>query len=84
MKKEEIIEKIVNILILEILLPYKKNEFDSSKSLINDYGLDSIQIMELIVALEDEFKISFDEEGIDIEYFYSIDSLAKLIEKFIK
>ena len=79
--KNSVIKKINQILVDEILLPFKEKDIDPAQSLIKTYGMDSIQIMELLVCLEDEFKISFEEEDIDIEILNSVDSLSDFILK---
>ena len=81
---EAILHKIKRILIDELLLPFKEKDLDDKKSLIDDYGLDSIQIMELIFALEMEFEISISEEGITREVFETLQSLTDFVEKKIK
>ncbi|EKD25958.1 MAG: hypothetical protein ACD_79C01432G0007 [uncultured bacterium] len=81
MDKNKIIKKIKEILVDEILVPFKEKDIDSSESLIKTYGIDSIQMMELLVCLEDEFKVSFEEENIEIEILNSIDSLTDFILK---
>lgn len=42
-------------------------------SLINDLALDSIQILELIIAIEKEFGISCDPEELDLSLFDRMD-----------
>ena len=42
--------------------------------------LDSMAIVELIVALEDQFDIEFDEDDVTAEVFTSIGSLAAFID----
>lgn len=44
-------------------------------------GLDSIGILELVVGLEQEFDISFDDTELNIELFENIGSLVKHIDK---
>ncbi len=48
-------------------------------SLISDLALDSIQILELIIAIEKEFGISYDAEELDLSLFDNIDDTVKSI-----
>lgn len=42
-------------------------------------GLDSVGVLELVVGLEEEFKIFFDDSELSIEIFENIGSVAKYI-----
>jgi len=54
-------------------------EIKHNTSLINDLALDSIQILELIIAIEKEFGISCDPEELDLSLFDNIDDTVKFI-----
>ncbi|MFN0030182.1 MAG: acyl carrier protein [Acidimicrobiales bacterium] len=55
--------------------------FDSETRLLDSLPeLDSMAIVELIVALEDHFDIEFDESEVTAEVFTSIGSLSQFIE----
>lgn len=77
--KETVKNKIRQILVEEILLPYKIDEIKTDQNLIKQFGIDSIQLMELIVYLEDEYKVSFEEENLDINVLNSVDSIADFV-----
>ena len=51
------------------------------KTLVSDGLLDSLDIMNLIMKLEDAFEIEIDPEDVLSENFESIDSIATLVEK---
>ncbi len=69
--------------IIESLLTEIRPEFDFSKStnFIENGMLDSFDIVQLVVSLDDEFGISID--GLDIlpENFSSVDDIAELLIK---
>lgn len=52
-----------------------------STSLISDGILDSLDIMNLIMALEDEFDIEVDPEDVLSENFESIEAMFGLVKK---
>ena len=47
-------------------------------------GVDSVAMMELIVALENEFEVEFNDELIRIENFESVNSIAMLLIPLLK
>ncbi len=42
-------------------------------------NLDSIEIMEVVVALEEEFDIEFDSDELDDEIFASIETVCEIV-----
>lgn len=82
--KKEILEKIKDILKDEIMVQVSKKEITDNASLVKDIGLDSIQILELIIALENEFNIRIDDEDLNYEIFSCVKSLTDYIAKKVK
>lgn len=70
-------EKIVNI----ILQINPNINVEEGTCFTEDGYIDSMDIMEIIVEIEEEFGIEIAPENIVPEYFESIDSLLSLIEK---
>ena len=52
-----------------------------SSSLIDDEIIDSIELMEIISELEDEFEIEIDMENIVAENFNSVEAMVNLVTK---
>lgn len=69
--------------IVKVLIQIKK-EIEpnlNSSTLITDGLLDSLDIMNLIMELENEFEIEIDPEDVLSENFESVEAIAALIEK---
>ena len=49
--------------------------------LIEDLGMDSLALMNLVLDIEDEFDISFDDGDLSFENFNRIGDLRDIIEK---
>ena len=58
-------------------------EFDSSKSLIEDYGISSMQLINVIMLIESEFEIEFEDEYLLPENFITIESIADIVASII-
>ena len=56
------------------------DELDPSMDFIDDLNMDSIELVELIVSVEDEFDIEIDEDR--LEKVRSIGDVLDLLEEF--
>ena len=65
--------------ILELIKP--EVNFRDETSFIQENVLDSLDIIKLVVALEEEFSISIDTEEILPDNFESVEDISKLIKK---
>ena len=77
--KEELKEKLIKQLNLDDMSP---DDIKNDAPLFGDgLGLDSIDALEIIVLLDNDYgiRLSYPEEGKEV--FYSINSLAGFIEK---
>ena len=54
-------------------------DFDKSVALIDDGILDSLQIMQLIMAIAEEFDVEIDGDDIVPENFNSLDAICALV-----
>lgn len=54
---------------------------DEKTSLIDDLALDSLQILNLIVLIEDKFDILCDEEELSLDMFNDVAELITFIQK---
>lgn len=69
------------IQIVQSLAPVQRSQIDDACNLVNDLGFNSFKLVELIVAIEDAFNISFDEDYLVFEYFITPRSIIELLEK---
>ena len=62
-------------LLLELL---NKEDLDEKQELLS-VGLDSLNVIKLIVMLEETFSIRFEDEDLQLKYFHSIDTLSNFV-----
>lgn len=55
---------------------------DLSLSLKDDMGFDSISVVSLLLELEEQFDIAFDESEMDPSELNTVNDLIKLVEKY--
>ena len=77
-------DRIKKILLENVLKDLEPDELQTDSPLIEyGVGLDSVATLELLVALEQEFKIQIDESEITPETFETIDSISKRINSML-
>lgn len=79
MKKQDIIKKINKILGENVC----EEEISEEKALKEDLGLDSLSLVAVIVCLEEEFNITFDDGDLDPSKLLKVMDLYSLVEKSI-
>lgn len=62
-------------MLLELL---NKEDLDEKQELLS-VGLDSLNVIKLIVMLEETFSIRFEDEDPQLKYFHSIDTLSNFV-----
>lgn len=73
-------EKILKL--LENIRP--ETDYKNSKDYIRDGLIDSFDMTSLIAAIDTEFNIAIDETDIEAENFVNLESITKLVEKYLK
>ncbi|MNP83227.1 acyl carrier protein [compost metagenome] len=70
-------------MISEILkIDCQKVDSLSEESSLEELGLDSLKAMQLVVLLEDEYNIQFDEGDLKIMNFNTISQINALLNKY--
>lgn len=80
----ENIEKIKDLLVEVTGDASLKEKTSGSTDIITDIGLDSIQMINFVLMLEDEFAIMIDFESFDFSNFNSVEALADFIGRALE
>lgn len=81
---EAIVSKIIDLICQVKEGKIDKNDLDRDSSLVIDAGLDSLQLINFILLVEDEYNIEIDFDSFDYELLEKIESFCKFIEVQIK
>lgn len=75
-------EKIKELLaeILSENTPVSADEIDENASLLDEVGLDSLQLINFILRVEDEFDIEIDFENLDQDRLASVKAFADFVK----
>ena len=79
MGKEEILEKVRDITAEQ--LSVEKNEITPETTFMDDLGADSLDVVELVMAFEEEFGLEIPDE--DAEKIWKVNEVVDYIEKKI-
>lgn len=79
MQKEEIKSKLMEV-IDENLPDIDPEKVDVSADFVEEYDMNSIQLIQLIVAAEEKFDVSFDDRELALNKYNSFDDVIDTIE----
>ena len=78
-KREEILSRVIDIAVKTLNL--KKESISEKSSFVEDLGADSLDVVEFVMALEDEYSIKIDEN--DAQSIKTVADAVNYIEKKI-
>lgn len=81
MEEEMSIEEKLKKIICSIKEELNVVDIDSGKDLIDDYDMDSMDMLQFIAELEEEFQIELEDEEMDARILAHIPKLVEVIEK---
>ncbi len=73
-------ERLKHMIVERLFLKVDPESIDDDASLMETYGIDSVSLLELVVALEDEFDIDIEDEEFDVKNFENVAALKTFIE----
>lgn len=73
-------EKVKQVLVNELGVDESKVEMDSN--IIEDLGADSLSVMQIIMALEDEFGLTVEDD--DVRSLLTVRAICEYLEKKVK
>ncbi|HEY3398853.1 MAG TPA: acyl carrier protein [Armatimonadota bacterium] len=73
--------RLKQMIVERLFLKLEPAEMVDDASLMDTYGIDSVNLFEIVVGLEDEFGISLQEQDFSIAAFATVDSIADLVEQ---
>lgn len=81
MNIEVIKEKVINV--IKENCPYDTENFDITADLRDNYGIDSIAIVTVLVDLEEAFDITIDSQLLTYDSFSTIEKIIDYVVKSI-
>ncbi|MDA3925570.1 MAG: acyl carrier protein [Kiritimatiellae bacterium] len=80
MDAKEIETTLKNMIVERLFLSVTPEEIETDASLIDEYGVDSVSLLELVVGLEEAFGIIIEDSDFDIRNFSSVANLRNFVQ----
>jgi acyl carrier protein len=77
------VDRLIRILAEMQTDPDLAEQIGPSTDIINEIGLDSLQMINLALRVEDEFQITLDFETFDLDTLLSVESFWRFIESMM-
>lgn len=75
-----IIDRLRNVIsVVDDMIDTK--EINSTTNLVNDYGFDSIKIIQMVMEIEEEFDIDIEQDDLILDNLAEIAKLLELINR---
>jgi acyl carrier protein len=76
---DRIEDRLKKMIVERLFMKIAPQDIDERKSLINDYGVDSVSLLELVVGLEEEFDLKVGDDEFSVDHFETVSSLAEFV-----
>ncbi len=76
---ETVENRIKAMMVERLYMNISPSSIENDKSLINHYGVDSLNLLELVVGIEEEFGIEVDDSEFRVSNFDNVNALAKFV-----
>jgi acyl carrier protein len=73
--------QLKKMIVERLFLKVKPEDIGDDENLMDEYNIDSVNLFEVIVGLEDEFGITLEEEDFNLETFSTVNNIAAFVEK---
>ena len=76
---ERLEDQIKQMIVERLFLKIAPEDIDESKSLIDDYGVDSVSLLELVVGIEERFGVTVADEEFGVGHFLTVAAMAEFV-----
>lgn len=77
---DELKPQIKQMIVERLFLNVDPTQIPDDAPLMETYSIDSVQLFELVVGLEDEFGVVMDDVDFQIDTFRTVNSIAEFVQ----
>lgn len=74
-------DRIKRMMVERLFMPMEAEEIENDKSLVTEYGVDSLNLLELVVGVEEEFGVQIGDTEFRVSNFETVDALADFLKE---
>ncbi len=78
---ESMEDKLKQMIVERLFLKIEPAAIENDRSLIDDYGVDSVSLLELVVGLEELFDLLIEDEEFSVSNFETVTALAAFVRQ---
>lgn len=78
---ERVEDRLKRMIVERLFMSISPEEIDEEKSLLDDYDVDSVSLLELVVGIEEEFGIAVGDDDFDVANFETVSKLADFVRQ---
>ncbi len=79
MSEERMEDQLKQMIVERLFMRIAPEEIEEDKSLIDEYGVDSVSLLELVVGIEEVFGVTIEDEEFSVANFETVSALAAFI-----
>jgi acyl carrier protein len=76
-RKEDLIPEIKAMIVERLFLNVSPEDIGDHEPLMETYHIDSVQLFEIVVGLEEEYGVVVEDEEFSLELFETVDKIAE-------
>lgn len=77
----ELKQQIKGMIVERLFLNVQAEDMVDDANLMDTYGIDSVNLFEIVVGLEEDFGISLEDADFNTETFSTVESIAGYVEQ---
>lgn len=81
MADERLEDQLKEMIVDRLMLKMKPEEIADEDDLIEKWGLESVQLMEIVIGLEEVFEVELEDEEFSVKKFKTIQNIAEVVRE---
>jgi acyl carrier protein len=77
---DDLKQQLKDMIVERLFLKVSPADIQDGENLMDEYNIDSVNLFEIIVGLEDQFGIALEEEDFNVATFSTVDNIAAFVE----
>jgi acyl carrier protein len=76
---EELKPQIKDMIVERLFLNVSPEDIPDGANLMDTYNIDSVNLFEIVVGLEEQFEVTLEDDDFNVETFSTVDNIAGFV-----